>query len=316
MMSDDSIYRSQPYYALALDPLHVGAGGYRLGRVDLSIIREPGDNLPKIPGSSLLGVSRACTAMRTDHYQCAGKGGGDGSGHCCSPDCPVCVSFGFSNGHTHQSLQGMAQFSDARLVFFPVYSMVGPVWVTSPGVLRQAGMSNPPQVSNEQVRLAATLHPTPNQRLTRLNLGWLLLSVEDDLDVDGIVQGLPAFPVQAAPLQEIRGRLVLLSDELFSKVVNDNLEVRTSVSIDPATGAADDKALFTYEALPRTTLLYFEVLYNNPQHFQIGGKAIAHDIDWVQQNVKRGLTLLRHLGIGGMNTRGMGRLQVLGLEEE
>lgn len=51
------------YYTMTLDPVHVGTGGYRLGRVDNTIIREPGTNLPKIPGSSISGATRAYTAM-------------------------------------------------------------------------------------------------------------------------------------------------------------------------------------------------------------------------------------------------------------
>lgn len=339
-MSNGNVFHSQRYYALALDPIHVGTGGYRLGRVDLSIIRDPGDNLPKIPGSSLSGVTRAYTAMQTGRYQirrevergpndlpeirtvsCAGKGGDFGEEHCCQPNCPVCVSFGFSNGRTQQSLQGMAQFFDARVLFFPVHSMVGPVWATAPAVLRQAGMETPPRVPTDQVLLAPTLHPAPNQRLTRLNLGWLLLQAEDDLEPESIRAALPDLSASNPALDEVFGRLVLLSDELFSKVVNDNLEVRTSVAIDPSTGAADDKALFTYEALPRPTVFYFDVVYNNPQHFQIRDqitkemRTIPHDIAWVRQHVEQGLALMEHLGVGGMNTRGMGRLRVLNLEE-
>jgi CRISPR-associated protein Cmr4 len=313
-MSNGNVFHSQRYYALALDPIHVGTGGYRLGRVDLSIVREPGDNLPKIPGSSISGVTRAYTAMQTG-YHCAGKGGDFGEDHCGQPDCPVCVSFGFSKGRTQQSLQGMAQFFDARVLFFPVYSMAGPVWATAPTILRQAGMANPPQVPTDQVRPASALHPTPSQRLTQLNLGWLLLQAGDDLPTDDIRDALPGLPTNDSALAEVFGRLVLLSDELFSKVVNDNLEVRTSVAIDPATGAADDKALFTYEAMPRATVLHFDVVYNNPQHFQIGGQTIPHNIAWVQRHVEQGLALMQHLGVGGMNTRGMGRLQVLNLEE-
>ena len=49
-------------------------------------------------------------------------------------------------------------------------------------------------------------------------------------------------------------RLVLVDDGLFCQIVNSNLEVRTSVSIDPITGAAKEGALFTYEALPRASL--------------------------------------------------------------
>ncbi|MGH2581700.1 MAG: RAMP superfamily CRISPR-associated protein [Blastocatellia bacterium] len=49
-------YAQHRYLLMTLDPTHIGAGGYRLGRVDNSIIREPGTNLPKIPGTSLSGA--------------------------------------------------------------------------------------------------------------------------------------------------------------------------------------------------------------------------------------------------------------------
>ncbi|MBN1485637.1 MAG: type III-B CRISPR module RAMP protein Cmr4 [Chloroflexia bacterium] len=334
-MSNGNIYQSQRYYGLALDPIHVGTGGYRLGRVDLSILREPGDNLPKIPGSSISGTSRAYTAMRTNKYRrqqtigqtqnntpiirtvsCAGKGGDFGEEHCCERDCPVCIPYGFSNGRTRQSLQGMAQFFDARLLFFPVHSMVGPVWITAPGALRQAGMADPPELASDQARPAAGLRPAANSPLAQLNLGWLLLQCGDELDTEAIATELPDLPHQDSAIKEILGRLVLISDELFSKVVNDNLEVRTSVAIDPATGAADDKALFTFEALPRAALLFFDVVYNNPGHFQVAGVPLTQDIAWVRQQVERGLALTGHLGLGGMNSRGLGRMKVLNLEEK
>jgi CRISPR-associated protein Cmr4 len=83
------------YFALALDPIHVGTGGMRLGRVDMTIVREPGTNLPKIPGTSLAGACRTYAAMQENGKfpHCAGQGG-----HCGQPDCPICVTFGFSKG--------------------------------------------------------------------------------------------------------------------------------------------------------------------------------------------------------------------------
>ncbi|RLC69436.1 MAG: type III-B CRISPR module RAMP protein Cmr4, partial [Chloroflexi bacterium] len=33
--------KSKKIYARALDPIHIGAGGYRLGRVDNTIVRDP-----------------------------------------------------------------------------------------------------------------------------------------------------------------------------------------------------------------------------------------------------------------------------------
>ena len=46
-------------FAVTLDPLHIGAGGYRLGRVDNTIVRDAGSGLPKVPGSSIAGVARS-----------------------------------------------------------------------------------------------------------------------------------------------------------------------------------------------------------------------------------------------------------------
>lgn len=69
------------HVGLALDPIHVGTGGARLGRVDLSIVRDPVTKIPKIPGSSLAGVHRAYVAMAEKKYPgCAGQGQPDASG--------------------------------------------------------------------------------------------------------------------------------------------------------------------------------------------------------------------------------------------
>ena len=46
------------YLGISLDPVHIGAGGYRLGRVDNTIVRDPATDIPKIPGTSLAGVIR------------------------------------------------------------------------------------------------------------------------------------------------------------------------------------------------------------------------------------------------------------------
>ncbi|MBU1599029.1 type III-B CRISPR module RAMP protein Cmr4, partial [bacterium] len=117
-----------------------------------------------------------------------------------------------------------------------------------------------------------------------------------------------------------------------SRIVNDNLEVRTSVAIDPATGAAVDGALYTYEAIPRATVLWFDVVYNKPENFRINGQDIMMEDattktkakakanwEWIKENVEKGLKLIEYMGVGGMNTRGMGRMRILnlkGLENE
>lgn len=315
MAKDEELYRRMPYFALALDPIHVGTGGYRLGRVDLSIVREPGTDLPKVPGTSLTGACRTYSAMTVqDHRKkaglppiwpnCAGQGQPDArrnyKGHCGEADCPICVTFGFVR--QDRSFQGLAQFSDARLVLFPVRSLAGPVWVTCPDVLRDLDIeeSEPP---DGKVRVAKGIKVSG-----RLNLGWLMLAVDsgsplslDDSKLAGV-----------SP--EILSRTVLVSNKLFCQIVNDNLEVRTSVSIDPATGAAAERALFTYEAIPRATVLAFDVVITDPKFYRIDGEIpLNGEMDKVRETVEEGLKLFEVLGIGGMGTRGMGRIRILNL---
>ena len=295
--------KTKHYFAIALDPIHVGTGGYRLGRVDNSIVRDPGTNLPKIPGTSLSGACRAYAAMVTGRYpQCAGQGQAS-SGHCGQPTCPVCVSFGFARERS--GFQGLAQFADAGILFFPVHSLAGPVWVTCPSILRDAGLGVDTQPADDQIRLAEGLS-APNNRL---NLGWLMLPVEENGNFTLRSNNLPK------EIQDtILPRSALVPDKLFAQIVNDNLEVRTSVSIDPETGAAEEGALFTYEAIPRSTVFWFPITFLRPEFFTINGQQPTPQIDnqqtTVQEVVEKGLIQFEHLGIGGMNTRGMGRLRV------
>lgn len=318
---------SKRYFAIALDPIHVGTGGFGLGRVDMSIIREPGTNLPKIPGTSLAGACRAYAAMQVNGKfpRCAGqgqevknaegKGNETSKGHCGNADCPICVTFGFAG--SKQSFQGLAHIFDARIVLFPVHSLAGPVWITCPDALGDCSVEeNEP--SDDQVRVANAVR----QNHGKLNLGWLMLTVaEGSFSLDGKLGDIP---------DEVKRRAALVSSNLFSQIVNDNLEVRTSVSIDPSTGAAAEKALFSYEALPRSTVLGFEVVFNDPSFYCIGGKRpfTGQECDKsdlkpergqdgmqkVRKTVEKGLELFKDLGVGGMNTRGMGRLKIVNLE--
>jgi len=229
------------YYAMALDPIHVGTGGYRLGRVDLSIVREPGTNLPKLPGTSLSGTCRAYAAMVTGRYNwtengkpgsCAGQGQEDTqnnkAGHCGKHTCPVCIAFGFARNAS--GFQGLAQFADVHLLFFPVHSLAGQVWATCPAVLQGAGLAdtNFSEPAENQIRLGIALTVSQN----RLNLGWLMLKTESTpFQLDN-----PGLPIP----NEITRHSVLVPNKLFAQIVNDNLEVRTSVSINPETGAAEE----------------------------------------------------------------------------
>src|SRR5438309_9806358 len=86
-----SLYTQQRLLFMTVDPVHIGAGGYRLGRVDMTIAREPGTNLPKIPGTSLAGAARSYAAMRYGKPEAAGQHKKMKKG---KETCPIIYTFG------------------------------------------------------------------------------------------------------------------------------------------------------------------------------------------------------------------------------
>jgi len=315
MTSNIKSYQKFRHAGLAIDPIHVGSGGSRLGYVDNTIVRDPITKIPKVPGSSLAGVVRSYAAMAKGKYpDCAGQGQAkpDGSGgHCGKHDCPICTVFGFARGNLG-GFAGLAAFSDAQVLLFPVATREGPVWVTAPGALRQLDELREVQEPSD---LDAVYRSSDKSTGSALNLGWILLEVRSDWEKFAELKK----PLEDLGIPEyIISRLVVTSDKLFHHIVNSNLEVRTSVAINPVTGAAEEGALFTYEALPRATVLYWEVTCRNPAHFRVNGAPISFKgngqdvtIDDVHDVVSVADPYLEHLGIGGMGTRGMGRLRVL-----
>jgi hypothetical protein len=84
-------YLRKTYYALALDPVHIGSGEMQMGRVDNPIVRDAASNLPKIPATSLAGVARTYTAMHYPEKYPPTGGGEAGRGRIrqlCRPDRP------------------------------------------------------------------------------------------------------------------------------------------------------------------------------------------------------------------------------------
>jgi CRISPR-associated protein Cmr4 len=299
---------------MTLDPLHIGTGGYRLGRVDLSILREPGTRLPKIPGTSLHGAARSYAAYLYETPEAAGQS----QEKITHPEKnPVCYTFGYikgknPDGSEQKAYSGVVNVTDAHILLFPVHSVAGPVWVSTPQRLREAGFENvqPEAVPDGKIYLTW-------KHTGRLNLGWLML------DVAGQTTVTPPEVWKNDPRwTAVQNRIALVSDGIFSHIVNSNLEVRTSVSIDPRTGAAADGALFTYEALPRATFLTADVVLdeyqaeNRPRPFPVEkthtGQSLSEAWQGPLDVVQAGLKMMEFLGLGGMGTRGFGRIRIVG----
>jgi len=308
MSKNNKLYTHQRFIFIALDPVHIGTGGYRLGRVDNTMVREPGTNLPKIPGTSLAGAARSYAAMRYGKLEAAGQHKnfkGDKN------KCPIIYTFGTAT-ETGGGQRGKISIGDAQILFFPVHSMAGPVWVSTKEAIecigfRLDGVSN---MGDETVLTSLALTKD------KLNLGWLLLKAKTGLSIT-----LPDTVSSKEEWHAIVTRIALVSPKLFSQIVGSNLEVRTSVAINPETGAAEDKALFTYEAMPRATWLWCDIIEDDysgrfpitEKQFQNGeenrGESLGKKWERPLDVVKAGLKLIEYLGVGGMGTRGFGRMK-------
>ncbi|MBQ7456496.1 MAG: type III-B CRISPR module RAMP protein Cmr4 [Desulfovibrio sp.] len=279
------------YLALTLDPLHVGAGGYRLGRVDNTIVRDAGSGLPKVPGSSLAGVVRCYASWNLPEGQKACDKGDCGQ-------CPICTLFGYAattaNG---KSAIGLLRFYDGHILAFPVRSMAGPVWVTCPSVMAQNGFPLDEVPGKEELLVNFDVAKPKGVQQARLNLGWLYLPCRT------LKNPNLALPLGSA--DKLVNQLAIAPDWLFSEIVNSNLEVRTSVRIDPTTGAASSGALFTYEAIPSATLLAFHIAIDT---YRCRGDI---SVDGIKALLGKSLAACASLGMGGMNTRGFGRVRFL-----
>jgi len=316
-------YKRQRYLLMTTDPVHIGTGGYRLGRVDLSIVREPGTRIPKIPGTSLHGAARSYAARLYETPEAAGQRQDEID----NPDKnPVCYTFGYIKSEKRDGEEkttayaGVVNIFDAHVLLFPVYSMAGPVWVSTLDRLRDAGFT----VDDVPDRWNADSVLLTWNRKDPLNLGWLMVNVAGQVRVTA-----PDEWAEDDRWKAVQNRIAVVQDALFSQVINSNLEVRTSVAIDPNRGAAEDKALFTYEAIPRATFLTMEVVLDDYREAFPADKCGNGKTDegnplpggkWEGplDVVKAGLRMIEWLGVGGMGTRGFGRIAIVGkpIEEE
>jgi CRISPR-associated protein Cmr4 len=370
-MSEDNLVKEFKIYGMATDPIYIGTGGYTIGRVDNTIVRDPITKLPKIPGSSLAGTWRYYAALellseikdkqpklkdikdlngtslnkkiqgwvkkdsnwydnrdRWEYFNgnvvakitCAGQDNTPQAelsnapdatnkegktGHC--GHCIVCKGFGFSKKDL--SWQGMIYFSDLNILFFPVFTRFGTKWITTEEILVNAKLydekaEKKQDESKDLVYIAS--EKIEDKKEGHINLGWIYLSYKvEDKSMNPNLSKINGFGLNT---QDI----IIVPESLFSQIVNSNLEVRTSVSIDPITGAAKEGALFTSEAIPRGTIFYGDLRIFDKSAFEGISDKISDlpNSDILKDALCDSKHFFETLGIGGMTTRGFGRLKI------
>lgn len=313
------------YYIKTVDPLHIGTGGIHLGKVDNTITLDPVTLMPKIPGTALLGAIKYYTDLKlisleekNKNFQ-VGRAKNKDSKWCastkgqCGDTCFMCYTFGYSKADGESS-KGVLAFCDAELILFPVYSMThGEVFITSVTIAKYFD-ENIGAIGEKEVKCMVNNDNSINQVI----IGNIVFN-----KANGNMQPLMYTEVfKQIELEGSETRLMVVSDNKFRTLVQKNLEQRTSVAIDPETGAAKDGALFTFEAVPKNAVFRFQINMNDykKEKSPFKNNSYVNELkDWAEDKnefkpidlISLSFNGLEKFGMGGMNTRGFGRIKIV-----
>lgn len=252
--------KSRILYLFTRTPLHVGAGA-SVGAIDQPIIRERHTGFPVIPATSLKGTfADAWNVLGTDGKLQR------------SPD----GEWLFGSTDANKAFAGALQFSEARLLAFPIRSARGSfAWITCPLMLARAARDGVAGMEALTEKQAKTFSGADGDtKALFLDDGPLTLKVKEgeseksqvvleeytfthagalppSLD-QAVKKLLPGDPVWEA----VADRLVILSDGMMSFFAQNACEVAQHVRIDDETGAAAGRALFNQENVPSETMFY------------------------------------------------------------
>lgn len=234
-------------YLFTQTPLHIGAGS-SVGAIDLPIIRERHTGFPIIPGSAIKGVFRD-EWVKKDTLEITDEG-----------------KKLFGVGSDSEAQSGLIQFTEAKLLAFPIRSLKGCfAWITSPLILK---------------RYFRDLHKNdfsmPNSLIDNKALFKKdnPISIEDHSTTAKVILEEYIFEYLDDPpeilysilteelthkneiLKEIPKRIVIVSDGTMSFFTQTACQIAQHVKIDDKTGTAEEGALFNQENVPSETLFY------------------------------------------------------------
>ena len=238
----------------SLSPVHAGTG-QGVGVIDQPIAREKATNIPYIPGSSVKGVFRdACTGT----------------------DCEKIFGPKTDNA---DAFAGSVTISDARLLLLPVRSLSGVfAWVTSPFILHRLIRDlkeitfdkNPPtdvpMVGQEACLVCIDESPLKTKPtmvvLEDLPLNCTTSPVLKDW---GEWLGEQLFVKNTYWQNSLIEKLCLVSDDVFSFLLEIGTQITARIRIDDKTKTAAGQAFWYEEALPAETILSSLVVATNVQ---------------------------------------------------
>lgn len=234
---------------LTRTPLHVGAGA-SIGAIDQPIVRERHTGFPIIPASSLKGTF-------SDEWNER-----NGSGKLKRSDDGNWL---FGVGADTDAAAGAIQLSEARLLAFPIRSAKGSfAWITSPlllqravrdGVLEKGVLDRLKEPKDDE----AVFDAGPDGKLSiggKIVLEEYTFKAVPWLGLTQLSEAVATLVDDDPVWNELKDRLVILSNGMMSFFAQNACEIAQHVRIDDETGTAAGSALFNQENVPGETFFY------------------------------------------------------------
>ena len=257
-------------YIFTRTPLHVGAGA-SVGAIDQPIIRERHTGFPIIPASSLKGTFADGwnSELASREYRRVIKKGDEW-------DADTDAAWLFGSDDANHAFAGALQFSEARLLAFPIRSAKGSfAWITCPLILARAardGVTGIAALTEEEATCfsgaeadnkAIFLADGPlalkvrdgNAEQTHVVLEEYTFNHADDPPND-LGNALKRLLPDDHVWREVADRLVILSNGMVSFFARNACDVAQHVRISDETGTADPGGLFNQENVPSETMFY------------------------------------------------------------
>jgi CRISPR-associated protein Cmr4 len=189
----------------------------------------------------------------------------------------------FGSDEANYAFAGAIQFSEAKLLAFPIRSARGSfAWITCPLMLRRAardGVLNEslvacfpkpangePDKSDELAFFAADGPLAVGEKVVLEEYTFTRTGKDEAANAGAALFKLLADPVWS----EVASRLVILSNGMMSFFAQNACEVAQHVKISDETGTAEGGALFNQENVPSETLFYSVIHFfkGRGKHFE------------------------------------------------
>lgn len=252
---------------LAQTSIHAGTG-QNTGIIDLPIQREGHNGWPCIFGSAVKGAIRTFAEDSLIHSDTEKA----------QDNLSISLVFGSESNET-DTHAGAIAFSDARLLLFPVRSLTSQFkWVTCPAALKryQRDITRLGQTVNINIpsykisETSAVIDSNSNHaEANKTNSKPLFLEeYRFDTQTDNLkpIIDMLATLMQGDNIEALlQEQLTLISDDMFSYIVQHTTPVNAHIAIDSDTKMVKNGALWYEESLPPESLLYTTLSASKPR---------------------------------------------------